>query len=165
YNPIYIHGPEAFAKDAAEAGADGVIIVDMPPEECGELVPYLNDVGLHFVFLATPTTDAARLPVVLEQAGGFVYYVSITGITGTRSADAGVVEKAVDQIRAHTDLPVAIGFGVNTPEQAAEMSRIGDAAVVGSAIVKRIGAGEDVLGFVGELASAVREPAPEKQTA
>ncbi|WP_413204358.1 tryptophan synthase subunit alpha [Rhodospirillum sp. A1_3_36] len=159
YNPIYIHGGEAFARDAAEAGADGLIIVDLPPEEAEELLPQLRAQGLHLIMLTTPTSDDARLPRVLEKAGGFVYYVSITGITGTAAAAEDAVAAAVTRIRAHTDLPVAVGFGVSTPEQAATMSRIGDAAVVGSAIVRKIEEGGDVLGFVGSLAQAIRKTA------
>ncbi len=159
YNPIYIYGPEAFARDAAAAGADGVIIVDLPPEEADEILGFLRHYGLHLIMLTTPTTDEKRLPAVLARAGGFVYYVSITGITGTASANLSKVETAVARLKAQTDLPVAVGFGISTPEQAAAFARVGDAAVVGSAIVKRIAAGEDALGLVREMAEAIRAPA------
>ncbi|ABC24222.1 tryptophan synthase subunit alpha [Rhodospirillum rubrum] len=157
YNPIHYYGAEAFARDAALAGADGLIIVDLPPEEADELLPFLRAQGLHLIMLATPTTDEARLPAILERASGFLYYVSIAGITGTAAADAGGVAQAVARIRRKTDLPIAIGFGVSTPAQAATMARVGDAAVVGSAIVRRLAEGGDVLGFVGELAGALRK--------
>lgn len=162
YNPIYIKGVEAFAAEAAEAGADGVIVVDLPPEEAPELTGPLTAHGLHLIFLTAPTTTEARLPAVLRQAGGFLYYVSITGITGTASADQAAVAQAVAQLRGKTDLPIAVGFGINTPEQAADMAKIADAVVVGSAVVKKVAALADGSGsvaavhdFVGALASAV----------
>ncbi|MQX38010.1 tryptophan synthase subunit alpha [Roseospira navarrensis] len=156
YNPIHSWGVDRFAADAAAAGADGVIIVDLPPEEAPELTGPLNAHGLHLIMLAAPTTDAARMPAVLAHAGGFLYYVSITGITGTRSADETQVAEAVARLRARTDLPVAVGFGIRTPEQAAAMARAGDAAVVGSALVDRIAKGEDALAYVAALAEGVR---------
>jgi tryptophan synthase alpha chain len=168
YNPIYAKGPAQFAREAAGAGADGVIVVDLPPEEAPELTEHLKEHGIHLVFLTAPTTDDARLPAVLDQAGGFLYYVSITGITGTASADAGQVEKAVNRLRKQTDLPIAVGFGINTPDQAAAIARVADAAVVGSAVVGKVagaidengkakpGLADGVLSFVGELAGAVR---------
>jgi len=156
YNPIHSHGVERFAAEAAAAGADGLIIVDLPPEEAPELTGPLSRHGLHLIMLTAPTTDAARLPVVLAHAGGFLYYVSITGITGTRAADEAQVATAVERLRAQTDLPIAVGFGIRTPEQAAAMARIADAAVVGSALVERIARGEDVLAAVRDLAEGVR---------
>ncbi len=135
YNPIYSYGPKAFAADAKRAGVDGVIVVDLPPEEADELYRPASAVGLDLIFLAAPTTDEARLPQVLAHARGFLYYVSITGVTGTRSADAGEVEAALARIRQHTELPVAVGFGIRTPEQAATIAAVADAAVVGSALV------------------------------
>ena len=135
YNPIYAWGAEAFAADAARAGVDGLIIVDLPPEEAGELVPYLRAAGMDFIVLTTPTSDDARLPVVLANASGFVYYVSIVGITGTGSATQTAIADAVARIHRHTDLPVCVGFGIKTPEQAAEVARAAEGAVVGSAIV------------------------------
>lgn len=135
YNPIYSMGVEAFLAEAVAAGVDGLIIVDLPPEEDEELCLPAIRAGIDWIRLATPTTDEARLPAVLRQAGGFVYYVAIMGITGTRSAAATDIEAAVQRLRRHTDLPVAVGFGIRTPEQAAEFARAADAAVVGSALV------------------------------
>ena len=159
YNPIYIHGPERFIKDALAAGVDGIIVVDLPPEEDEELcIPALG-AGLHFIRLATPTTDEARLAKVLTNSSGFIYYVSITGITGTKSSSASATAAAVERLRRNTDLPIAVGFGIKTPGQAAEVARIADAAVVGSALVGKIADGEGtaaVLDFVGELADSVR---------
>ena len=168
YNPIYSYGNERFLADAVAAGVDGLIIVDLPPEEDEELCRPALDAGLHWIRLATPTTDDARLPAVLSNTSGFVYYVSIMGITGTRSATADAVQGAVARLKRHTDLPVAVGFGIKSPEQAAEVARAADAAVVGSALVERIKAGldgegrpgpaltEHVLSFVRELAGGVR---------
>src|SRR6185312_6661419 len=138
YNPIYIYGVDKFLKDAKEAGVDGLIVVDLPPEEDEELcIPALK-AGLSFIRLATPTTDDARLPAVLKNTSGFVYYVSITGITGTKTPDNLRVAEAVDRIKRHTDLPVAVGFGVNTPEQATAIGRNADGVVVGSALVRAV---------------------------
>lgn len=168
YNPIYAYGVDVFLKDALDAGVDGLIVVDLPPEEDEELCLPALAAGISFVRLATPTTDDARLPAVLANTSGFVYYVSILGITGTRSAAAADVSSAVARLKRHTDLPVAVGFGIKTPAQAAEVARAADAAVVGSAIVQRIadrldaggrpkpGLVEDVLGLVRELAAGVR---------
>ena len=138
YNPIYRYGVPRVVADAKAAGVDGIIIVDLPPEEDAELcVPALEG-GLDFVRLATPTTDDKRLPAVLARASGFVYYVSIAGITGTKSAASDTIAAALQRFRRHTDLPVAVGFGIKTPEQAAEIARVADAAVVGSALVSRV---------------------------
>nr|WP_211109135.1 tryptophan synthase subunit alpha [Azospirillum tabaci] len=168
YNPIHAYGVDRFLADAIEAGVDGLIVVDLPPEEDEELcIPALK-AGVNFIRLATPTTDEKRLPAVLQNTSGFVYYVSIAGITGTASADNAAVGAAVDRLKSRTDLPVAVGFGIKTPEQAANIARVADAAVVGSAIVTRLadgldadgkarpGLAEDVLGFVRELAGGVR---------
>ncbi len=149
YNPIYIYGVDAFLKDARNAGVDGLIVVDLPPEEEGELCLPALDAGLNFIYLTAPTTTDARLPRVLENASGFVYFVSITGITGTRSAVTADVAGHVGRIRAKTDLPVAVGFGIRTPEQAAEIASVADAAVVGSALVDRITANLDDNGKAG----------------
>jgi len=138
YNPIYSYGNQKFLADARTAGVDGLIVVDLPPEEDSELCLPAIEAGLNFIRLATPTTDDVRLPTVLGHTSGFIYYVSITGITGTATADAAQVEKAVARIRRHTELPVAVGFGISTPEQAGLISRIADAAVVGSALVRKI---------------------------
>jgi tryptophan synthase alpha chain len=138
YNPIYRYGPPVFARDAVVAGVDGVIIVDLPPEEDAELTGPSRAVGLDVIRLATPTSDENRLPRVVEQANGFIYYVAIAGITGTRSADSSEVATAVARLRRFTDLPIAVGFGIRTPEQAAAVARAADAAVVGTALVQRL---------------------------
>jgi tryptophan synthase alpha chain len=167
YNPIYIYGVERFLADARQAGVDGLIVVDTPPEEDDELCLPARAAGLNFIRLATPTTDAARLPTVLRNASGFVYYVSITGVTGTASADPGRVAAAVRRIKAHTDLPVAVGFGVKTPEQARAIAEAADGVVVGSALVNAVRdsldggrataqTAEAVLGLVRALAEGVR---------
>ncbi len=168
YNPIYIYGVERFLTDAASAGVDGLIVVDLPPEEDEELCLPTLRAGLSFIRLATPTTDDRRLPAVLSNTSGFVYYVSIAGITGTAAPDTAAVGAAVARIKNNTDLPVAVGFGVRSPEQAGAIASVADGVVVGSAIVDRIKAhldadlnpGEqtvqDVLDFVGELARGVR---------
>ncbi len=149
YNPIYRYGPEAFARDAVEAGVDGVIVVDLPPEEDAELARPARAAGLDFVRLATPTSDDARLPRIVAQAGGFIYYVAIAGITGTRSADAAEVAAAVARLRRFTPLPVAVGFGIRTPEQAAAVARAADAAVVGTSLVQRLAGNLDADGRAG----------------
>jgi len=138
FNPIYAYGVELFAEDAAAAGVDGVIVVDVPPEEANEIQPALKRHGIHTIRLATPTTDAARLPAVLEGAGGFLYYVSIAGITGAAAPDTAEVARQVQRIRQSTDLPIAVGFGIREPEQAAAIADIADAAVVGTALVATI---------------------------
>jgi tryptophan synthase alpha chain len=155
YNPIYSMGVERFLQAAGEAGVDGLIIVDLPPEEDEELCLPAARAGLHFIRLATPTTDDRRLPAVLRNTSGFVYYVSITGITGAAAAVADEVAPEVARIKRATDLPVCVGFGVRTPENAAAIARAADGVVVGSAIVDRIGAGKSpdaVLDFVRSLA-------------
>jgi tryptophan synthase alpha chain len=138
YNPIYIYGNERFLADAKDAGADGLIIVDLPPEADEELCVPAIKAGLNFIRLATPTTDDKRLPAVLANTSGFVYYVSVTGITGTKTPDILRVAEAVDRIKRHTDLPVAVGFGVKSPQQAAAIGRSADGVVVGSALVKAV---------------------------
>jgi tryptophan synthase alpha chain len=138
YNPIYCYGSEKFAKDAAAAGADGLIVVDLPPEEDEELRLPAQQAGLHMIRLATPTTDEKRLPAVLKDSGGFLYYVSITGITGAARADEDRVKQAIDRIRKSAKLPLAVGFGIKDAASAASMARLADAVVVGSAIVQQI---------------------------
>ena len=138
YNPIYIYGVDRFLAAAKAAGVDGLIVVDLPPEEDDELCIPANEAGMNFIRLATPTTDEARLPAVLSNTSGFVYYVSITGITGAASATQSNVEAAVARLKKFTDLPIAVGFGINTPEQIREIGTVADAAVVGSAIVRQI---------------------------
>jgi tryptophan synthase alpha chain len=155
YNPIYSRGVDKFLVDAKEAGVDGLIVVDLPPEEDDELCIPAQKMGLNFIRLATPTTDDKRLPKVLTNTSGFVYYVSITGITGAANAVAGDVGPEVARIKAKSDLPVIVGFGIKTPEAAQTIASVADGAVVGSAIVERIAKGEsvaDILAFVKSLA-------------
>ncbi len=172
-NPVLAYGPERFARDAAAAGVDGVILVDLPPEEADEVAPHLAAQGLHLIRLATPTTDDRRLPTVLAGASGFLYHVAVAGITGANSAAEAEVAAAVARLKASTRLPVAVGFGVRTPAQAAMVAAHADAVVVGSAIVDLIGeaaarGANDVPGevraFVARLAAAVRA-APRKLAA
>jgi len=171
YNPIYVYGVDRFVKDAANAGVDGLIVVDLPPEEDQELLPIAREAGLNFIRLATPTTDAKRLPAVLANTSGFVYYVSIAGITGTAAPDLAEVASHVARIKQATSLPIAIGFGVKTKEQVRALSAHAEGVVVGSALVGTIAESLDadgkatpetatrVLGLVGELASGLRAPA------
>ena len=139
-NPMTIRGPEWFAAECAKAGVDGIICVDIPSEEDAELGPSLRAAGVDLIRLATPTTDPARLPAVLDGAGGFLYYVSVAGITGLQQAAQASIVDAVARLKAATDLPVAVGFGVRTPEQAAAIGRVADGVVVGSAIIDLIAA-------------------------
>ncbi len=138
YNPIYVYGVERFLVDAKLAGVDGLIVVDLPPEEDAELCVPAMKAGLNFIRLATPTTDDKRLPAVLANTSGFVYYVSITGITGTATPDFSKVSEAVARIKRHTDLPVAVGFGVKAPDHAEAIAKGADGVVVGSALVEAI---------------------------
>ncbi len=138
YNPIYVYGVDKFLTDAKAAGVDGLIVVDLPPEEDQELCIPARDAGLNFIRLATPTTDDRRLPKVLENTSGFVYYVSLTGITGAALADYAGVSVAVKRIKGHTDLPIAVGFGVKNADNAAEIARNADGVVVGSALVEAL---------------------------
>lgn len=157
-NPMTIRGPEWFAAECARAGVDGVICVDIPPEEDGELGPALRAAGVAPIRLATPTTDAARLPTVLEGSAGFLYYVSVAGITGKQQAALGSIEEAVTRLKAATDLPVAVGFGVRTPEQAAAIARHADGVVVGSALVEIVAQhGADAAGPVREATRALAD--------
>ncbi|MBN9571867.1 MAG: tryptophan synthase subunit alpha [Alphaproteobacteria bacterium] len=164
YNPIHAYGTARFVKDAAEAGVDGLITVDLPPEEDEMLRVPASTHGLDIVRLATPTTDDKRLPAVLDGAGGFLYYVSITGITGTKSFQEESVRDAVLRLKARAGLPVVVGFGIRTPEQAAAITRFADGAAVGTAIVERVAAvsspcGIDgVVEFCRQLADAVHTP-------
>ena len=155
YNPIYSRGVDRFLIDAKAAGIDGLIVVDLPPEEDPELCIPAQAAGLNFIRLATPTTDDKRLPKVLQNTSGFVYYVSITGITGAANAVAGDVGPEVARIKSATDLPVIVGFGIKTPEGAAKIAGVADGVVVGSAIVEKIAQNDspaDVLAFVKSLA-------------
>ncbi len=173
YNPIYIYGNDRFIADAIAAGVDGLILVDLPPEEDAELCLPAQEAGLNFIRLITPTSDEARLAKILAEASGFIYYVSVTGITGTASAAADSISAAMSRIRKQTDLPIVTGFGIRSPEQAADAARLSDGAVVGSAVVNIIAdhvpkdgttLGVDgrneiirkIAAFVGELSSAIR---------
>ena len=170
-NPIYVYPVDRFIADAVQAGVDGLIVVDMPPEEDAELRPAANAAGLNCIRLATPTTDARRLPAVLANTSGFVYYVSIAGITGTAAPDIAAVGAHVGRIKAHTDLPIAVGFGVKTEEQVSALARLAEGVVVGSALVAAIAQSLDeqgkatrntklqVLGLVERLAAALRHKA------
>ena len=174
FNPIFSYGVDAFVGDAVAAGVDGLIVVDLPPEEDEDLCLPALKAGLNFIRLATPTTDETRLPRVLANTSGFVYYVSSRGITGAASPDVALVDDSVARIKRHTSLPVAVGFGIKTPEQAAAIASVADAAVVGSAIVDTVAkslnadgkAGpalvEDVLGLVRSLAQGVRSVPSER---
>jgi tryptophan synthase alpha chain len=171
-NPVLIFGYEAFAATAAEAGVDGLIIVDCPPEEADPLADALEAAQVSLIRLATPTTDDKRLPMVLKRTSGFVYYVSVAGVTGVKEADADAVAPAVARIRAASGLPVAVGFGIKTPERAAAIARVADAAVVGSALVEEVAEGLSgnetvtarVLSKVETLAKAVRSARAESLT-
>ena len=167
YNPIHAYGRDRFAKDAAAAGVDGLILVDLPPEEEDEFRPQAVAAGIDIVRLIAPTSTDARIATLVENASGFVYYVSVRGVTGTSSAAASDIASNVGRIRAQTDLPVAVGFGIRTPEQAAEVAAVADASVVGTAIVEKIANAvdadgnasphlvSDTLSFVSDLAAAV----------
>ena len=162
FNPIYQYGSQNFVEDALTAGVDGLIIVDLPPEEDDELCHPAMTAGLHWIRLVTPTTDDRRMPTVLKNTSGFVYYVSIAGITGTRSASADVIRSAVRRLSQHTDLPVAVGFGIQTPEQVGEVVNDADAAVVGSALVREIegnldGQGNATHGLVNQVLERVQK--------
>ena len=163
YNPIFCYGVERFISDAKEAGVDGLIVVDLPPEHNDELCEPAQSAGIDFIRLTTPTTDDDRLPTVLAGSSGFVYYVSVAGVTGAGAATMDHVEQAVTRLRRHTDLPVCIGFGIRTPEHAAEVAKRAEGAVVGSALIDRIAeakspqqAIDGVLGLCRELAEGVR---------
>lgn len=163
YNPIFAYGVERFIADAKEAGVDGLIIVDLPPEHNDELCEPAQAAGLDFIRLTTPTTDDQRLPTVLNGSSGFVYYVSVAGVTGAGAASMEQVEEAVTRLRRHTDLPLCIGFGIRTPEHAADVARRADGVVVGSALVDQIAKAESpaqaidgVLSLCAQLAEGVR---------
>ena len=163
YNPIFVYGVERFISDAKEAGVDGLSVVDLPPEHNDELCEPAQSAGMDFIRLTTPTTDDDRLPTVLAGSSGFVYYVSVAGVTGAGAATMDHVEEAVARLRRHTDLPLCIGFGIRTPEHAAEVARRADGAVVGSALIDKIAeaqspqqAVDGVLGLCRELAEGVR---------
>ncbi len=171
YNPIYVYPVDRFVADAVEAGADGLIVVDLPPEEDEELRPAATAAGMNVIRLATPTTDAKRLPAVLSNTSGFVYYVSIAGITGTAAPDIDSVAAHVGRIKANTSLPIAVGFGVKMEDQVSAFARIAEGVVVGSALVSALaqsldGEGKateatkpELLGLVKRLSSVLRHPA------
>ena len=161
YNPIYSYGVERFLEDARAAGVDGLIVVDLPPEEDAELCLPAQSAGLNFIRLATPTTDDARMPAVLANTSGFLYYVSIAGITGSGSADPAEVGRRVAALKARTDLPVCVGFGIKTPAQARDIAAVADGAVVGSALVEAVRvaseAGADPVEAVASLVAGLSE--------
>ncbi len=166
-NPMTIRGGEWFAAECHKAGVDGVICVDIPPEEDPELGPALRGAGVDLIRLATPTSDAARLPAILDGSSGFLYYVSVAGITGKQQAAQASIEEAVARLKSQTSLPVAVGFGVRTPEQAAAIARVADGVVVGSAIVELVGQHGDkasgpVRDYVAGLKAAILSAAQEK---
>ena len=163
YNPIFVYGVERFISDAKEAGVDGLIVVDLPPEHNDELCEPAQSAGIDFIRLTTPTTDDQRLPTVLNGSSGFVYYVSVAGVTGAGAATMDHVEQAVARLRRHTDLPLCIGIGIRTPEHAADVARRADGVVVGSALVDQIAKAESpaqaidgVLSLCAQLAEGVR---------
>ncbi|MFV9684251.1 tryptophan synthase subunit alpha [Pseudomonas sp. NY15367] len=163
YNPIFVYGVERFIADAKEAGVDGLIVVDLPPEHNDELCEPAQSAGMDFIRLTTPTTDDDRLPTVLAGSSGFVYYVSVAGVTGAGAATMDHVEEAVARLRRHTDLPLCIGFGIRTPQHAAEVAKRAEGAVVGSALIDKIAEAQSpqqaidgVLGLCRELAEGVR---------
>ena len=157
-NPMITRGPDWFAAECVKAGVDGVICVDIPPEEDPELGPALRGAGVALIRLATPTTDAARLPAVLDGSSGFLYYVSVAGITGLQQAAQASIEEAVARLKASATIPVAVGFGVRTPEQAAAIAKVADGVVVGSALVELVAQhGENAPAAVGELTRALAD--------
>lgn len=158
YNPVFIYGNERFAWRAKEAGVDGILVVDLPPEESGELRKFTDKAGIDFISLITPTSDDDRIKKISEEASGFIYYVSVTGVTGTKKPEIADVRKDVERIRRITSLPVGVGFGISTPEQAGKIAEYADGVVVGSAIVRLIEENgnkddlvEKVVSFAGEL--------------
>lgn len=162
YNPIFTYGPEKFARDAAESGVDGLLLVDLPPEEADELHPFLRNAGVDLITLLAPTTDAIRSTRLAAESEGFLYYVSMTGVTGTKKVDAKAIADTVVELKQKSPVPVAVGFGVSTPEDAREVAGIADAVVVGSALVKLIAEKGDspdlqeaVGAFARELKSAI----------
>ena len=165
-NPMVTRGAQWFADECAKAGIDGVICVDIPPEEDAELGPFLRDAGISLIRLATPTTDAARLPAVLEGSSGFLYYVSVAGITGMQQAGLASIEAAVAKLKAASDIPVAVGFGVRTPEQAGPIAKVADGVVVGSALIDLVARhGTDAAGPVRELPRALSQAVHESRKA
>ncbi|MCE5282280.1 MAG: tryptophan synthase subunit alpha [Deltaproteobacteria bacterium] len=162
YNPILAYGPERFAKDAAASGVDGILVVDLPPEEAAELRKYTDPAGLAFITLVAPTTDPERARTILSGAASFVYYISVTGVTGTKEPDPEQIRQDMERLRTMTDLPVVVGFGISKPEQAAAIAPLADGVVVGSALVRLIGEKreygdliEDVFTFADKIRRAI----------
>jgi tryptophan synthase alpha chain len=161
FNPVYRYGNEKFCTDAAGAGVDGLILVDLPPEEEQEMQPYLSATGLKLIRLIAPTSVETRLPLLAKSASGFIYYISVAGITGAKTATASDLKKNIDRLRQATNLPIAVGFGIKTPQQVREVAQVADAVVVGSALVDLIGkSGKDAVSaasrFVSELAKGLQ---------
>jgi tryptophan synthase alpha chain len=156
YNPIFHYGPQRFAADARQAGVDGILVVDLPPEEAGELLVWTRPAGIHFICLLAPTSGPDRVRAVLRHAAGFVYYVSVTGVTGVRPMLAEAVHPAVQRLRQSTNLPIGVGFGIPTPEQAAAVAAFADAAVVGSAIMRVVDAHRNSGSVVAEVGAFIR---------
>ena len=156
YNPIFHYGPERFAADAQQAGVDAVLVVDLPPEDVGELLMWTRPAGIHFIFLLTPTSGPDRVRKVLKHAAGFIYYVSVTGVTGVRAMEVGTVQPAVARLRQATDLPIGVGFGISTPEQAGAVAQFADAVVVGTAIMRVVDARRGSPRLVPEVGAFIR---------
>jgi len=157
YNPIFRYGPERFAAAARQAGVDGILVVDLPPEDAEELLRWTRPAGIHFIFLLTPTSGPERIRKVLRHAGGFVYYVSVTGVTGVRPMVAAQVEPAVQRLRQATKVPIGVGFGISTPDQAVAVARFADAVVVGSAIMRVVDAHRGSPAVVTEVGAFIRQ--------
>lgn len=157
YNPIFCYGPEQFAQDAATAGVDGLLLVDLPPEEADELHPFLKDAGIDLITLLAPTTGEERSARLAEDGEGFLYYVSMTGVTGSQQVDAGAIAVAVNNLKEQSPVPVAVGFGVSTPEDAKAVAKIADAVVVGSALVKLIAKFSGSSSLLDEVRNFVRQ--------
>jgi len=156
YNPIFRYGGERFARDAAAAGIDAVLVVDLPPEEVEELLPWLRAKGIHFIFLLAPTSDESRVRMVLRKASGFIYYVAVTGVTGGAAVQPSSVRPVIDALRLQTDLPIGVGFGISSPGEAAAVAEFADAAVVGSAIMRIIDQHRGTARVVPEVGAFVR---------
>ena len=160
FNPVFCYGPELFARDASAAGVDGLLLVDLPPEEADELHPLLKEAGIDLITLLAPTTGAERSAQLAAAGEGFLYYVSMTGVTGSQQVDAGSIAAAVSELKAQSPVPVAVGFGISTPADAAAVAEIADAVVVGSALVKLIAeksSSPDLLDAVGTFARALKK--------
>lgn len=160
YNPFFIYGAEKFSRDAREAGVDGVLIVDLPPEEVDELKVYVDKVGMDIIFLLAPTSNEERINLITKKASGFIYYVSVTGVTGVRTSLNNHIEEYVTRVKKFTDIPVGVGFGISTPEQARTVARWADGVIVGSAIVKIIEENlnsSDMVKKVGQFVRRLKE--------